>query len=85
MPITVLYMPAGEKSPLPNGNREHLFITHNEFKEWVATYVCGSCLLDFENEYGKPAETIGDWLEGGCGCEIDVDDPNNMIYWNDAM
>lgn len=85
MSITVLYMPGFEKSPLPNGDKEHTFLTHDAFKEWVATYVCGACLLDFENEYGQQAETLKDWLDGGCGCEIHITDPDNLIYWNDRM
>ena len=83
--ITVHFAPAGETSPLPNGDRTHNFRDHRAFKEWVLGYVCGSCLIDFELETGRSAETLGDWLSQGCGCEIDIEDPNNLIYWNDAM
>ena len=83
--ITVEYYPAYERSPLPNGDREHVFETYHDFKEWVKGYVCIHCLETFKAWHGKEPETLADWLDGGCGCEIGIDDPDEQICWNDIM
>ena len=85
MGIVVTYMPADEVSPLPNNMKEYTFESHVAFKEWVLSYVCGTCLIDFEDFYNKVPETLEDWLSMGCGCEIRIEDKNNMVYWNDGM
>jgi hypothetical protein len=84
--ITVEYYPAGEKSPLPNGDATHSFETFDDFKAWVQSYVCIHCLVDFyEFSNGKVPTTLEHWLDMGCGCEIGVGDPNNMIDWDSQM
>lgn len=83
--ITVEYYPMGEYSPLPDGKRIVTFNTHVDFKDWVKSYVCVHCLEDFKEWYSKEPETLGDWLWGGCGCEIGVEDPDDQIHWDDIM
>ena len=78
--IKVTYLPEFEKSPLPNEDTVHNFIDHRAFKEWVLGYVCGSCLLGFETATGRSADTLEDWLSQGCGCEIEIEDPDNLGY-----
>lgn len=72
-------------SPLPNKEKEYIFQTYEEFKEWVQSYVCVNCLLDFELFTCRQPKTIHDWLEMGCGCEIGIADPDNIIQWEDEM
>lgn len=84
--IVVEYLPAGEKSPFPDPDQiTWEFKTHQEFKEWVQDYVCVHCLVDFLDFRGKEPETLSDWLDMGCGCEIDVIDESNLIQWDDLM
>ena len=83
--IQVEYYPAYEGSPLPDGNKCYNFETFESFKDWVQSYVCRACLLDFKDCAGRNPETIKDWLEMGCGCEIGVTDDTNMIDWNSKM
>jgi hypothetical protein len=84
--ITVTYGPAGEASPLPNGKSEYTFTGFEAFKDWVQGYVCVHCLVDFYycNRNTAPS-TLKDWLEMGCGCEIYIEDPNDMIDWDIKM
>jgi hypothetical protein len=84
--ITVEYYPVFiTTSPLPNGKQFDTFNSHEEFVSWVKTYVCKHCLEDFKDFYGRPATTLDDWLDMGCGCEIGVEDPDNLINWYEAM
>ncbi len=84
--IIVEYYPAGEASPLPNGETVHLFKTFEDFKEWVQSYVCIHCLVDFYDFYDNAIpSTLKDWLDMGCGCEIGVEDPNDLIDWDSKM
>lgn len=86
MTIKVEYYPAFEKSPFPNPDvSEWEFESHEEFKEWVQGYVCVHCLIDYEEWTGKQPTTLGHWLHMGCGCEIGVDDTDNIIDWDDEM
>lgn len=85
MTIKVVYLPAGETSPLPKGNKEHTFLSYLVFKEWVIQYVCIHCLKDFEEFYGKQPKTLGDWLAMGCGAEIYIEDLDKLIYWDDVV
>jgi hypothetical protein len=82
--ITVTYLPSGERGPFPDGATEGVFNTHAEFKAWVKAYVCEHCLVDFEELTGRNATSIGDYMAMGCGCEVDVEDPNNLIDWDDT-
>lgn len=84
--IVVEYYPAGEKSPFPNPDvNEWIFETHDDFKQWVQGYVCTSCLVDFLEFRGFVPETLADWLDMGCGCEIGVTDEDKIINWEDRM
>ena len=83
--IEVIYLPAGEKTPLPDGNVEYEFNDFTTFKQWVQDYVCIHCLIDFYNFADKLPVTLGDWLDMGCGCEIFVYDEKNMIDWDSEM
>ena len=82
--ITVTYLPAGERGPFKDGATEGVFNTHAEFKRWVKSYVCEHCLESFEDFIGRKAISIGDYMEMGCGCEVHVEDPNNLIDWEDT-
>jgi len=84
--ITVEWYPAGEDSPFPdNSATEWNFVSHEEFKEWVQGYVCQHCLIDFLDFRGKEPETLKDWLDMGCGCEIGITDNGKIIKWDDQM
>lgn len=83
--INVFYLPAGELGPFENGSREKSFETSADFKEWVRSYVCSSCLKDFRDFTGKEAKTIMDYLSMGCGCEIFVEDYSDLIDWDEDM
>ena len=84
--IIVEYLPFGEPSPFPEPDKcTWEFKTHQEFKEWVQGYVCVHCLVDFLDFRGKEPETLADWLNMGCGCEIEVTDDSNLINWDDKM
>jgi hypothetical protein len=83
--IVVTYLPAGETSPLPGGLKTYGFIDFDEFKQWVQDYVCVHCLVGFKDFAGRDPETILDWLEMGCGCEIDIDYDKGDIDWNSSM
>lgn len=83
--IVVEYFPIGERSPLPNGAKSVQFDTHADFKDWVKSYVCIHCLENFKDFYQKEPTTLSDWLWGGCGCEIGVEDQDNQIHWDDVM
>lgn len=84
--IIVEYLPVCEKSPFPNPTQDKWeFKTHQEFKEWTQGYVCVHCLVDFLDFRGKEPETLNDWLDMGCGCEIEVIDESNLIQWDDVM
>lgn len=83
--IKVTYMPAYERSPLPEDAREYIFLTFQEFKEWVQNYVCTSCLLDFYDMNGEDPSDLGDWLDMGCGCEIEIDEGEYPIDWHSPM
>ena len=76
--ITVEYLPAdGPISMIPEGTIA--FNTANEFVVWLSAYVCQSCLNEYKNFHDKEPKTVADWLWGGCGCEIEIHDPENMI------
>ena len=77
--ITVTYLPAGERAPFKDGATEGAFNTHADFKAWVKNYVCEYCLVDFEEETGRKAVSIGDYMAMGCGCEVYVEDSENII------
>jgi hypothetical protein len=84
--ILVEYLPYGEASPFPDPTQNvWRFETHKDFKEWVQDYVCLHCLVDFLDISGKEPESLSDWLQMGCGCEIGVTDEHNMIKWDDKM
>lgn len=83
--IAVEFMPAGERSPLPHGERIYNFLSFSEFKKWVQGYVCIHCLNDFKDMTEKDPETIEDWLSMGCGYEIYIEDPNTLIDWDAKM
>ena len=83
--ITVEYMPAVEKTPLPHGGKIYVFLSFGEFKQWVYSYVCNNCLIDYRDWEGNDPETIADWLAFGCGCEIYIEDPNDRIDWSSKM
>lgn len=83
--ITVKYYPSGEYSPLPGGARKYDFDTYYEFKQWVKSYVCIHCLHEFKDWHEKEPTTLSDWLWGGCGCEIGVEDTDDQIHWDDVM
>ena len=84
--IVVDFYPAGERSPFPDSSKtQWSFATHEEFKQWVQSYVCIHCLVDFYDFNQKDPETLHDWLDMGCGCEIGVTDEQNMINWDDKM
>jgi hypothetical protein len=84
--ITVEWYPAGEDSPFPDPKAiEWAFNSHEEFKEWVQGYVCVHCLVDYLGFRGKEPETLKDWLNMGCGCEIGITDESSMINWNAPM
>lgn len=83
--IKVEYYPSGEKSPLPEGNSEYSFETFEDFKGWVQKYVCVHCLIDFYDCNDRKPKTIDDWLDMGCGCEIGIEDPQDMIDWESEM
>jgi hypothetical protein len=83
--IAVTYLPAGEVSPLPGGLKSYAFIDFDEFKNWVQDYVCVHCLVDFKEFTGKDPITIADWLEMGCGCEIDIEYDEGDIDWDSKM
>lgn len=85
MTITVRYLPAHESSPLPNGAKAHIFASSEEFKVWVQSYVCTNCLVDYHSFAGAKPETLADWLDGGCGCEIGIHDDGNTIEWESKM
>lgn len=83
--IAVTYMPAGEPGPFKDGATEGVFNTHAEFKSWVKSYVCEHCLVDFEEFTGRKATSIGDYMAMGCGCEVYIEDPENIIDWDEEM
>lgn len=83
--ITVIYAPSDNGSIGPNGEKIMIFNTHAEFRDWVPTYVCSSCIEDFREWNERDPVTISDYLSHGCGCEIDIDDPDNLIYWDDVI
>jgi len=84
--IVVEYYPAGEKSPFSDPDKTMwTFETHEQFKQWVQGYVCVYCLVDFTSFNSRRPETLHDWLEMGCGCEIGVTDESNLIVWSDTM
>jgi hypothetical protein len=83
--IAVEYYPSGETSPLPNGQQIYTFITFQEFKRWVQSYVCVHCLVDFKEQNGYNPLTLAHWLDMGCGCEIGIDDPNSIIEQDALM
>lgn len=80
--ITVTYLPADELGPFMGG--KGIFETHDDFKAWVKNYVCNHCLEHFEEFTGRKATSVGDYMAMGCGCEVDVEDPNNLIDWDDT-
>lgn len=83
--ITVDYYPAGERSPLPNGKETYDFNTFQEFKDWVQSYVCVHCLVEYQELENEEPSTLSHWLEMGCGCEIGIEDPKDMIDWDAKM
>lgn len=84
--ITVEYYPAFiATSPLPNGEQYAIFNLQEEFVAWVKTYVCIHCLESFQECYGRSATSLSEWLDTGCGSEIGVEDPNNLINWNEVI
>ena len=84
--ILVEYLPWSEPSPFPDPTQNvWKFENHKDFKEWVQEYVCEHCLVDFLDFRGREPETLSDWLDMGCGCEIEVTDKSNLIHWNDQM
>lgn len=83
--IIVEYYPSGEQSPLPNGERMYKFDTFIEFKQWVQNYVCVHCLVDFYDFNEVVPSTLEHWLDMGCGCEIGIEDQDNIIDWNALM
>lgn len=86
MSIVVEWYPSGEDSPFPDPKTtEWEFGSHKEFKEWVQGYVCVHCLVDFLDFTKREPETLKDWLNMGCGCEIGVTDTDNIIKWDDKM
>lgn len=58
------------------------FNNFNDFVEWCKGYVCKACYKDFETHYGGKVETLSNLLAMGCGCEIKIEDPQNLIDWN---
>jgi len=77
--IAVTYLPSDERSPLPGDVRECRFDDFTAFKQWVQDYVCIHCLLDFYQFTYKAPTTLGEWLDMGCGCEIFIEDENDII------
>ena len=82
--ITVTYLPSGERGPFKDGATEGVFNTHDEFKAWVKSYVCEHCLEDFEDFTERKAVSVADYMSMGCGCEVYVEDPENIIDWEDT-
>jgi len=83
--IVATFLPSGEKSPLPGGLEIYAFFNFDEFKRWVQDYVCVNCLVDFKELMGKDPSTIEDWLEMGCGCELDLEYDEGDIDWEAKM
>lgn len=83
--ITVTYLPSGETSPLPNNQEEYTFANVYSFYDWVQSYACFGCLVDFYQLYDKKPETLEDWLCMGCGTEISIDDTMDAIDWDRKM
>jgi hypothetical protein len=83
--IKVIYLPAGEPGPFVDGAREGIFESHDDFKSWVKSYVCGYCLEDFEEFTGRKAVSVADYMAMGCGCEVEVEDPENIVNWEDEI
>jgi hypothetical protein len=83
--IEVEYYPSGSSLfPDPKSSKWH-FANAQALYDWVQSYVCQACLVDFYEFHGKYPETLKDWLDMGCGCEIGITDNHNMIDWNYAM
>ena len=78
--ITVTYAPNDSGSIGPNGEKELIFYTHADFRDWVKWYVCDEC-----RSRGDGSNTIGDYLSSGCGCEIAIHDPHDKIFWDDII
>lgn len=83
--ITVTYLPAYENTPFKDNETQCVFQSHEDFKEFVRGYVCNSCLKDFKDFCERDAVSVADYLDMGCGCEIDIEDPNNLIRWDESM
>lgn len=84
--IKIEYIPSFiTSSPLPNGEKTYEFCTFAEFKDWVQSYVCIHCLVDFAMSNNRSPETLSEWLDMGCGCEIDIEDDTNQIDWASKM
>ena len=73
--IVVTHLPA-------NAAFTKTFKTAACFAHWVSQYVCEACLDDFEDFEGRKALTVRDYLSMGCGCESDIEDPNEIINWD---
>lgn len=84
--IKVTYLPASSNTPLPDPSKhEYDFETFEEFKQWVQGYVCVHCLILFYEDTNNHPKTLEDWMSKGCGWEIDVSDPDDMIDWDGEM
>lgn len=72
--IAVRYLPAMNRSEGPFGNylNTQKFASQKEFVDWVYGYVCIHCLHDYKAFYGRDPETLGEWLDMGCGAEIEI-------------
>lgn len=72
--IEVTYLPADDGN-LGYGKKARCFPVAGEFYTWLKSWVCKSCAGEYE------PKTVSDYMSTGCGCEIDVEDPKDMIDW----
>ncbi|PHS22235.1 MAG: hypothetical protein COA84_13840 [Robiginitomaculum sp.] len=76
-------MPAGSGALGPNGEKELDFDTHADFRDWLPKFICKDCVDGAEND--QECVTISDYLNSSCGCELWVDDPDEIIFWDDVI
>ena len=79
--IKVYYAPSFGTPPFPfpeSGKLE--FQNSYEFQSFLKQYICESCLMDErESENQAGWFSIGELLNSGCGCEIDIEDSEHLI------
>ena len=80
MPITVTYLPDDDRT-----DRIWSFDDWQSFRKWLQEYVCVFC-LEYEFDWHETDKlSLDDIQSSGCMCEIDIEDPDNLIQWDEIL